>query len=208
MAADPAYSPGPDEVGKPVIAFNGPEQMTFMAQNQVHQGLGYPDPNIRMHAYGDIASIPRANNRTQSPFHAFGDRGRVFDAAAGDVNSAAPAGPAAPAVSAGLPVFAAASPSAAAESPAAANLSEDDPAAGGSAASDAPLVPAAASSAPGSEESAGAAAAVGETGKRKREGDQESSAKGSEERGGAAAAVAETGVRKPRGSREQRALRR
>jgi len=116
-----------------------------MAQNIVHGGLSYPYPNIRMHAYGVIASIPRADNRTQSPYHAFGTRGRVFefDDAAGVATTAAPsvaASPAAPAVSAGLPVFAASRSAAASESSAASNLSEDDPAVGGSAASDAPVV--------------------------------------------------------------------
>ena len=104
-----------------------------------------------MHAYGDIVSIPRVNNRTQSPFYAFGERGHVFDDAAGITTTAAPsvaASSAAPAVSAKLPVFAASRSAAVSESAAAANLSEVDPAAGGSAASDAPLVPAAASDAP------------------------------------------------------------
>jgi len=233
MAADPQYSPGPDDVGKPVIAYNGADQLTFMLQNTVHKGLSYAYPNIRMHAYGDIASIPRADNRTQSPYHAFGPRGRVFDDAAGGLAAtAAPsvaasppapsvaASPAAPSVVASpaapeLPVCAASHSAAISESAAAANLSEDDSAAGGSAASDAPVIPAAASSAlaGGSEEWGGAAAAVGGTGKRKRKGDRESSAKGSEESGGAAAAaVGETasgeGKRKGGPSREQRALMR
>ena len=72
-----------------------------------------------MHAYGDIASIPRADNRTQSPYHAFGPRGRVFYDDAAVATSAAPsvaASPAAPAVSAGLPVFAASRSAAASES--------------------------------------------------------------------------------------------
>ena len=132
-----------------------------------------------MHAYGDIVSIPRVNNRTQSPFYAFGERGHVFDDAAGITTTAAPsvaASPAAPAVSAKLPVFAASRSAAVSESAAAAELFEDDPAAEGLTASDAPVVPAAASSTTGSEESGGAAAAVGVTGKIKRKGDQESSA--------------------------------
>ena len=74
-----------------------------------------------MHAYGDtgIALITRADNRTQSPYHAFGPRGRVFYDDAAVATSAAPsvaASPAAPAVSAGLPVFAASRSAAASES--------------------------------------------------------------------------------------------
>ena len=93
------------------------------------------------------------------------------------------ASPAAPAVSAKLPVFAASRSAAVSESAAAAELFEDDPAAEGLTASDAPVVPAAASSTTGSEESGGAAAAVGVTGKIKRKGDQESSEKNARKSG-------------------------
>jgi len=39
------------------------ERTIRMAQNVVHHGRSYPFLNIRMHAYGDISSIPRADNR-------------------------------------------------------------------------------------------------------------------------------------------------
>ena len=182
-----------------------------MHQSSVHRGLGYPSPNIRMHAYGDIASIPRVNNRTQSPFYAFGERGHVFDDAAGITTTAAPsvaASPAAPAVSAKLPVFAASRRRIR-------GSSRNDSRRAFQRRSRSrgfnrlccAVVPAAASSAEGSEEWGGDAAAVSETGKRKRKGDRESSAKGSGESGGAAAAaVGETGEKKRKGGRELSAL--
>ena len=78
MRMDESYSPSSSSLPAAITTHVTSRQCVFFSQCYVHAGEGYDKPNIRLHAYADIPGIKREDDATRSPFHEFGERGRIF----------------------------------------------------------------------------------------------------------------------------------